>query len=162
MWDHPSLLGKLSDDKFMEIYQSCSRKIRNMLEGTYGKKVKKGRRVSLKTGKDKRIQALSVRDGVVASQDGQMAEELFKTWLYDHRPMLSAALNFFEIPNEDGITEQELDPVVQADTQKLEALLDALIAAGYEMENIALYLAVLQVEHFAEVPRLVEALGAPE
>ncbi len=159
-WEHWELLANIREEKFVEIYGACSRKIRNMLESMYGKKAKKGGKVSLKSSKNRSAAALAVRKGIVAKQDNPMAEELFKTWLYDKRSMLAAALDFFEIPNEDGITDQDLDVFEQATAEKLTALMEALIDRdGFDGEEVAIYMAFMGTLHVEEVPRYRELIG---
>jgi hypothetical protein len=158
--EYAELLGRIDDEKMMEIYASCSRKIRNMLDGLYGKKVKKGRMVSLKSLKDKSGQALLVRDGIVATGENQTAEELLKTWLYAKRPMLAAALDFCGIENDDGITDQELDALEKAEPEKLEQLVAHLTGSGYDVKDVAIYLAFLKVQNFEKVPILTQSLLA--
>jgi len=154
-WEYHELLEKIDDDKFVEIYLACSRKIRNMLEGIYLKKRKKGRKVSLKAGKNKAKAALSVRNGIVDAAEEQMAEEIFKTWLYARRDLLKAALDFFEIENEDGITESDLDDLEQAPVEKLVSLREKLVVDGIELKDLAIYLAFMKVENMQDDPELM-------
>ncbi len=160
-WDYPELITRIDDDKWIAIYSTCSRKIRNMLEGSYGKKIKKGKRVSLKSGKDRAIQALAVRNGLAAANESQMAEEVLKTWLYGQRPLLKAALDFFGIENDDGITEQELTAVEEASAEKLIELTALLKNQGHALEDIAIYLAFVKTKHFNDVPELTGVLKDP-
>lgn len=160
-WDHPKLLGRIREDKFIEIYFACPRKIRNTLEAKHARKARRrGRRVSLRSERNKAKAALQVREGLVKSGDSEMAEEVLKTWLYDKRPMLKEALDFFEIENEDGITGRDIDAFEKAPGEKIEELLDLLSNKGYDVEDIAIYMAFMQAEHFDEVPRLTEVLGS--
>jgi len=154
-WDYLELLEKISDEKFAEIYSSCSRKIRNMIEGIYCKKSKKGRKVSLRALKDKSGVSTTVKNGLILSGDDQTADEIMKTWLYGKRDLLSTALDFFDIKNDDGITEQELDAFEEASKEKLEELTAHLEEKGFELYDIAIYIAYMQPEHFDEVDKLV-------
>lgn len=154
-WEYYELLEKIDDDKFLEIYSACSRKIRNMLEGIYLKKRKKGRKVSLRAGKKKVESAISVRNGIVEAQEEQMAEEIFKTWFYTKRDLLKAALDFFGIENEDGITESDLDELEQASAEKVTELKTKLLAKGIDLKDLAIYLAFMKVENMKEDSELM-------
>ena len=163
MWEPLTLIGRIPEEKFAEVYSACPRKIRNYLEGMFAKKIRKGgRKVALKTARDRVLEALAVRDGIQAEGNTQMAEEVLKTWLYTKRPMLKATLDFFGVPNEDGITTKDLDALEKAEPARLDELIDHLAAGGFPLAEVAVYLAFLKVERFAEVPRLVEVLGRPE
>lgn len=158
--DYAELLGRIDDAKVTEIYGSCSRKIRNMLEGMYGKKAKKGRKVSLKSLKDKDGAALAVRDGLVAAGEHQTAEELLKTWLLTRRELLKDALDYFQIPHEDGITDAELDVIEKAEAEALTALVNHLTEKGHALQEVSIYLAFLKVQNFENVPNLPGSLSA--
>lgn len=154
--EHSELVGKIRDVKFLEIYNASSRRTRNMLEGMYARKAKKGRMVSIKSGKNKKAIALSVKTGIHAKGDDQMAEELLKNWLYHKPTLLKAALDFFGIENENGITEQELDPLLEADAETLSSMMDELTGSGHDPEEVAIYLAFHQAENFDAAPKLAE------
>jgi hypothetical protein len=57
------LIGMIDPAKFVDIYYTSTRKLRNMVEGLYHKKVKKGggRKVSLTSSKDRVETAASVQ-----------------------------------------------------------------------------------------------------
>lgn len=163
VWEHAELYGKLRQEKVIEIYGSCARKIRNMLEGMYHKKSKKKKKVSLKLGRNREAAMLAVRDGLVAAGDDQMAEEIFKTWLYGKTDMLKKTLDFFEIPNDDGMTEADLDPLEQASTEKIEELLGILVDSpegGFDLEDVAIYLAFMKIENITEVSRISDVFSS--
>lgn len=149
-------------EKFAEIYSSCSRKIRNLLEGQFARKVKpRGKMVSLKSRRDRLAEASAVQEGLVELGDDKMADEILKTWLYTKRPMLKATLDFFGIPNEEGITEQELDPIEQATAEKLAELVSGLTGLGFSAEDAAIYLACIQAQNAAQVEPLAPFLTLP-
>lgn len=151
MLAHYEILGKIPDEKFVEIYKACSRKIRNMLEGQFLPKKKKGKKVSLKSIKNRDKNALAVRDGIVKSEDDQMAAEIVKTWLYSKRELLKDALDYFEIPNEDGITQKDLDPIEGASGETLSSLFAHLQEKGHDPLEIGLYLAFIDVQNLDDV-----------
>ena len=156
------LLERLSDELMAEIYALCPRRVRNMLEGKYGHgKPRNGRQVSLKFGKNRAQEALTVRAGIVAGGDTQMAEELIKTYLYGKRPLLKDTLDYLGLPNEDGLTDGELDVLEQATPETLRALFAVLREKGHSIEDIALYFAFTKVEHFADIEELTRQLGQP-
>jgi len=157
--EYPELLSRLDEDKIVEIYSALSRRVRNMLEGQFAKKHHKGLKVSLKSGRERTATALAVREGIVKEQNGQMAEELFRTWLYGKRDMLKSALDFLGVPNEDGLTTDELTVVEKAEAAKLSELVAYLTGQGYPLIDVAIYLAFLKAENLAECPDLAQALG---
>ena len=147
------ILEKVDNDKILEIYGACSRKIRNMLEGIYYKKKKKGRKISLRAGQNKLAAANAVRNGIVKASDEQMAEEVLKTWLYTKRELFVAALDFFEIKHEDGITDESLELMEKAESALLDKMVATLQAANFATADIMIYLAFMKVENLSDVKK---------
>ena len=50
-----------------------------------------------------------IYDSMLEHNDHQLAEQLIRNFLYNKRPMLKVALDYMNIPNDDGLTEGDLD-----------------------------------------------------
>ena len=67
--------------------------------------------------------------------------------------MLKATLDFLEIPNDNGLTEQETDFFESLEEAKVASLVQHLKDSGFSSEHIAAYL------YFVNVPHLATALS---
>ncbi len=150
------LIGMIDPAKFVDIYYTSTRKLRNMVEGLYHKKVKKGggRKVSLTSSKDRVETAASVQHGILAALDEYMAEELLKAWLFTKRTMLVTALDFFGVEHEDGLTDKDLSAFEKADVATLEKLVAELKAKECLVEDIAIYFQFMHIENAMNVAEL--------
>ncbi len=146
------IIDRLDENLFAAIYGGMSRKIRNMFDGLYGKK-KKGRLVSLKNRSKNRLEvSRRIQEGLRQPEANQHADEVLRTYFFDRRPLLKAAMDFFEIPNEDGITNVDLTDFEKADSPTLDRLVASLQEGGFEDDDIALYLVFMQAENAQELP----------
>ncbi len=155
------LVGMIDPEKFEDLYFSSQRKLRNMLEGMYHKKIRKGsgRKVSLNKTKNRTETALAVQQGILMNIDEYMSEELLKAWLYSKREMLKTSLDFFKIENEDGLTEKDLDAFEKAEIAKLDELVDALLKIEFKIEDIAIYFQFMHIEKALEVERIKQVFA---
>ncbi len=150
------IIERLGEDKFAAIFNGLTRKMRTMLESMFVKK-RKGRLVSLKSRKKDRPQAAKkVWLGLQDESGNQYADEILRAYFFERRELLKTALDFFEIPNEDGITNQELTALEQADAETLRTLFDALVSKEFDPLDIALYLVFLKTEHAFDLAEVRE------
>ncbi len=155
------IVERLGEDKFSEIFNGLSRKMRTMLESMFTKK-RKGRMVSLKSRKKGKGQAVKqVWRGLQDENANQYADEILRAYFFEHRDLLKTALDFFEIPNEDGITNQELTALEQADTETLQKLFDELKSKDFSVLDISLYFVFLKAEHAFDLTEVREIFDVP-
>jgi|GEM_PF-656324 len=155
------LIGMIDPEKFVDIYYTSTRKLRNMVEGLYHKKIKKGsgRKVSLTSTKDRVEIANSVQHGILAAMDEYMGEELLKAWLYTKRPMLTTALDFFGVEHEDGLTDKDLSAFEKAEVETLEKLIKELQAKECLIEDIAIYFQFMHIDNALKVAAIKKVFG---
>jgi len=162
--EYQALVGLIPEAKFEQIFHGLQRKTRISLEAAFGKRVKvRGNLFSLKPKLS--VPVLQIRDGIAAEKEKPLAEELLRAYLYKYKPMLKQALDFVNIPNEEGITTEELDPLIKLAADKTDELAKALVAAGHDPENIALYFLYIKMEHALHagpVRKVLEAWGHKE
>lgn len=73
----------------------------------------------------------------------EVLTEIVRNHLYLKRSMLADALNHLDVPNDNGLTDQELDFVQELSEDAIERLEDVLVKAGHSYKDITLYLVFL-------------------
>jgi hypothetical protein len=141
------IISKTSDPTFAEMMASCQRSVREMLYSRLGIKAKSNS-LSLQLGqkRDEQVRRLHEKFKAADSKaEGDVCAELIRNWLYTKRPMLKAALDFLEVPNQDGLVETELDFFKDLPKAKGKALFEH-ISKQFGEEPAWIYL------NFVEVP----------
>jgi hypothetical protein len=150
-----SLVADLSPDTFQDVVNASPRRIRETLFGRLGIKAKK-KKVGLKVHAklEERTQKLHerLREGQ-SKQEDDLCEELLRNWLYNQRELLKATLDFLEVPNDNGLIDEEPTFFQELEAEKVKALVENLRGAGYPDEHITIYL------RFVETPHLEGAFG---
>lgn len=137
----------VSYEKFQEIYSLAPRASRQIIAKRCGvKKNTKGSIAGMKERNEKLIK--DIYDAMLLHNDHQLAEQLIRNWLYNKRPMLKAALDYMNIPNEDGLTENDLDAFETMNEEECKKLQDTL-AKDFPAEDVYIYLKFLNVPHVA-------------
>ncbi len=135
----------VSYEKFLEIYTLAPRKSRAIIAKRVGvKKKTKGFISGMKDRNDKLVH--DIYDSMLEHNDHQLAEQLIRNFLYNKRPMLKVALDYMHIPNDDGLTEGELDAFEKLSAEEA-AKLQATLKADFPAEDVYLYLRFLNVPH---------------
>ncbi len=93
-------------------------------------------------------------------------EEIIRAWmLAKKRDLLIAALDWAGIPHENGVTSQELDAITNAPPKELARLTKSLLDAGFSLEDVLIYLAVIRTNYYLEIKEfrnLVASWGGEE
>tara|TARA_Y100001934_G_C12133533_1_gene669007 strand:- start:37 stop:543 length:507 start_codon:yes stop_codon:yes gene_type:complete len=151
--DYIQLVSNMSEEVFAEVIQASPRKIRETLFGRMGIKAKKRVGVKVHGKLEDRTKKLHVKLKQGSSaQESELCQELARNWLFTQRDLLKKTLDYLEVPNDNGLIDE--DPVFfqEMDLEKTVALLNHL-KADFSLEVIAIYL------RFVEVPKLDEALS---
>src|SRR5688500_9536361 len=114
------LLSTMSETYFTEVVSASPKKFREEVFRRVGVKGTGGGAFSLATNKknEVRIKRLfkALQDG--AELEDPVAEELIRNYLYTRRPLLAEALDFFQVPHDNGLTDAELDFLAEVEADK--------------------------------------------
>lgn len=152
--EYIALVGALSEETFQEVISASPRRIRETLFGRLGIKAKKktvGLKVHSKLEERTRKLHARLKEGS-SQQEDDLCEELLRNWLYTQRPLLKATLDHLEVPNDNGLIEQEPTFFQELEAEKVQELVDALRKQGFADEHIYVYL------RFVRTPHLEQAL----
>ena len=147
--DSVQIIREMSPATFQDVIQTSPRKVRETLYarmGIKGKKKKVGLRVHAKA-EERANQLFERLQSADSEKEVELCAELVRNWLYHQRPMLKAALDFLEIPNDNGLTEQETDFFETLEKEKVASLLAHLEAEGFAKDHIGTYLKFVDVPH---------------
>ena len=153
--DSVEIIRGMSEETFTEVVNTSPRKVRETLYarmGIKGKKKKIGLRVHAKA-EDRALKLLERLKNAASENEIELCTELLRNWLYHQRPMLKATLDFLDVPNDNGLTEQETDFFETLEEAKVKQLVSHLKETGFSVDHIATYL------YFVNVPHLESALA---
>ena len=140
------LLVTMSESYFTDVISASPKKFREELFRRTGIK-SRGGAFSLATNKknELRIKRLfqAIQEG--AEIEGAIAEELIRNYLYTRRPLLADALDFFEVPHQEGLTEADLDFLAQVEAARGNELRSKLTARHAEAD-VDLYLRFMNIK----------------
>ena len=153
--DSVEIIRVMSEETFADVVNTSPRKVRETLYarmGIKGKKKKVGLRVHAKA-QDRANKLLERLKNADSDKELELCTELLRNWLYHQRPMLKATLDFLEIPNDNGLTEQEIDFFESLQEEQVKNLVAHLTENGFAPEHVSTYL------RFVSVPHLDSALS---
>ena len=82
--------------------------------------------------------------------DDQMVEEILRTWLLSRRDILGAALDYLEIPHDNGLTESDdVDKLSSLSVDELKPLVKALSETA-STDDIQIYLRFMGAENVSD------------
>jgi hypothetical protein len=152
--DSVEIIRVMSEETFADVVNTSPRKVRETLYarmGIKGKKKKVGLRVHAKA-QDRANKLLERLKNADSDKELELCTELLRNWLYHQRPMLKATLDFLDIPNDNGLTEQDTDFFESLQEEQVKNLVSHLTGNGFALEHVSTYL------HFVSVPHLDGAL----
>ena len=139
-----------------EIFASLNHKQRRVYIGRYQPR-KSTKFVSLKSKTELDIPV--VLSAMAKAKENLPVEELLRSWfLSKKRDFLATALDFADIPNQDGVTDNELDAITKAPLKNLAALVNHLRDKGFSLEETVLYLITIGCENFAYIKEFRDIL----
>ena len=150
--DSVQIIREMSQETFQDVVQTSPRKVRETLYarmGIKGKKKKVGLRVHAKA-QDRANQLFERLQNADSDKEVELCSELVRNWLYHQRPMLKTALDFLEVPNDNGLTEQETDFFESLEKEKC-LLVQHLKDNGFAEDHIGHL-------KFVDVPHLQDSL----
>lgn len=135
----------MDPDRFSEVVGASPRKIREELYRRLGVKAKKSSAFAIKKSEDddraKKLLA-AIQNG--ESVADEVLEELIRNYLYVKRDMLGDALDHFQIPHENGLTDEEIDFLSELPKEK-SAELKKLLLAKHSPADVELYFAYMNI-----------------
>lgn len=146
--DFNELIATISFATFAEVIELSPRKVRESLYSHYGVKSKnRNTLVSLKDKKEQKYQQLHLAlTNANNAKEQTFLKELFRNWLFHKRPMLKAALDFLDVPNDDGLIDKDPDFFKDLSKEKTMALVKHL-QAKFPRDHILVYLSFMEVPH---------------
>ena len=139
------LTAQLSDQAFADMLASSPRQVREVLFSKFHIKsdlVKNT--ISPVAKRFERARLLKERLGIAKSaQENQLCQELIRNWLFTKRPMLKAAMDFLNVPNDNGLVDSEENIFSKLESTKLEELKNYLVQ-NFSEEEVNTYLNFMQ------------------
>ncbi len=139
------ILRTMSPDRFTEVVSASPRKVREELYRRLGLKPKKNSAFALKKAEDDdrsgRLLA-AIQNGEAVADE--VLEELIRSYLSFRRELLADALDHFEIPHENGLTDQEIDFLSELPKDKATAL-RKLLLSKHQPADVDLYFAYMNI-----------------
>ena len=151
--EYIALVANLSETTFQEVINASPRRIRETLFGRLGiKATRKTVGIKVHAKREERTKKLHQRlkDGSSA-QENELCEELLRNWLYNQRELLKATLDYLEVPNDNGLIEEEPTFFQELEQEKVQALCDHLEGDGFSLEHVRIYLTFVQAPHLDKV-----------
>lgn len=141
------LVASMDADTFRDVINASSRKIREILFARLGIK-QQSKRLLMKAQDKRDERAKLVHDRLSAGktkQEEEVCRELIRNWLMTKRPMLKSALDFLQVPNDNGLVEEETDFFSQLSKEKAEELYFYLIK-DFPKQHVKTYLLFMGVD----------------
>ena len=135
-----TLLREIPEDKFKDIFTHSPKQVRETIFDRLAiKKKAANTRKFTKPGEknEERLRELHTR--LMAEDDDEVADELLRNYFLKRRELLADALNFLEIPNDNGLTDQELDKFEKLSAAEAEKLVK-LLNEKHDAFDVMLYL----------------------
>lgn len=148
--EHIGLVASMSESTFHEVMQASPRRVRETLFGRLGIKAKKrgvGIKVHARTEERTKKLHERLKEGSTKQED-DLCEELVRNWLFTKRPMLKAALDFLDVPNDNGLIEEEPTFFQKLEEEKVRRLVEHLTKEhGFPAEHVRIYLVFVGTPH---------------
>lgn len=127
-------------ERFNEVLAASPKPFREELFRRAGIKAKGGA-YSVKSLNKNKVRSKKLLDSLRNGfeMDEEVLEEVIRNYLYSHRSLLGEALDHFEIPHEEGLTDADLAFIDELPEEKSEAL-RSLLAAKHDPDDVELYL----------------------
>lgn len=142
------ITANIPEPLFFEILEISPRSVREALFGRFGVKAKKkfGTTGFTKRRQEKAQKLHAALKATDAEQDSEVCQELIRNFLFTRRPMLKAALDFAGIKNDNGVTEDDLDPIENLSKDKVVELL-GILEKEFPSAEVRMYLNFIGVKN---------------
>ena len=124
---YTQIIREMSEAKFQEVFGVSIRKARETYLARHNIKAPKSVKKSLRAGAKNEARVVALFAHLKTVDDDQMVEEILRTWLLSRRDILGAALDYLEIPHDNGLTESDdVDKLSSLSVDELKPLVKAL------------------------------------
>lgn len=127
-----------------DILDACPRRSREELYRRLGIKSRKRAGFRLKNTVDDRPSKVHER----LSEQGlpeELLQELVRNFLFTRRTLLGDALDFFQVPHDQGLTDQDLDFMEGLEPERASELKSLLGDKGHAAQDIDLYFRMMAI-----------------
>lgn len=141
------LLAQLEPDHFDAVIRASPKRFREEVFRRAGIRTKGGGGAfSLKSGSKTEARVKRLQEGLAGPLEisDELLEELLRNYLYTRRALLGEALDFLEVPHEEGLTDEDLDFVEKLEPERATRLRDVL-CRSHEARDVDLYLRFMKV-----------------
>ena len=147
---YTQIVRDMSETKFQEVFAVSIRKARETYLGRHNIKVPKSVKKSLRAGAKNEARVQALYGLLKTTDDEQMVEEILRTWLLSRRDILGAALDYLDIPHDNGLTESDdVDKLATLSVDELRALVGALAKIATQ-DDISIYLRFMGAQNVSE------------
>ncbi|MFO0723760.1 MAG: hypothetical protein U1E65_08270 [Myxococcota bacterium] len=140
------IIRKLPAARFAALIAACPKNFREDLFRRAGVRTKTNT-FALSAAPKTQVRAEKLHEAINGGLDlgDDVLEEVIRNYLYTRRPMLAEALDHFEVPHENGLTDQDISFIETLPTEKKDALRTRL-EGKYDRDDVALYLQFMKIE----------------
>ncbi len=134
------ILREMNAERFHDVLSASPKIFREELFRRAGIKVKR-KVTTLKSRNKNKLRAekllASLRDG--NEIDGEVLDEVIRNYLYTRRTILIDAMEHFDVPHDEGLTDEDLTFIDELSEDKSTEVRE-LLAAKHGDEDVVLYL----------------------
>ena len=147
---YTQIVREMSEAKFQEVFGVSIRKARETYLARHNIKAPKSVKKSLRAGAKNEARVVALFAHLKTVDDDQMVEEILRTWLLSRRDILGAALDYLEIPHDNGLTESDdVDKLSSLSVDELKPLVKALSETA-STDDIQIYLRFMGAENVSD------------
>lgn len=141
------LLRRVPEARFTEIFLASPKKLREEVFRRAGIKNKGGGAFTLNSNAktEVRTQRLYAALQDTTEVAPEVAAELIRNYLYTRRDLLAEALDFFEVPHDHGLTNDDLDFLADLALEKAQRL-EELLKRKHDPVDVELYLDFMNIK----------------
>lgn len=139
------ILRTLEAEHFTAVVAASPKKVREEAFRRAGIR-NKGSAFALKSAGKNEARIKKLRTALLggAELQDEIAEEVLRSYLYTKRPMLAEALDFLEVDNDEGLTDADLDFMMELPEDKATHLHDVL-SRSHDPRDVDLYFAFMSI-----------------
>ena len=144
MPEYSAIVRTLTPEKFSEILSASARKARETYFHRHNIRSPSSTGMP-KAGAKNAVRAEKLFAALQTAQDERLCEEMLRTWLLTKRPMLAAALDYLEVPHDNGLTDSDDVAKIEKLSKREVSTLLAKLESVAGKEDAAIYLKFMGV-----------------
>ncbi|MBK6688252.1 MAG: hypothetical protein IPG45_27500 [Deltaproteobacteria bacterium] len=141
------LLRRVPEDRFHQIVLSSPKKFREEVFRRAGIKNKGGGAFSLTSNAKTEVRSQRLYAALQEETEvtPEIAAELIRNYLYTRRDLLAEALDYFQVPHDHGLTNDDLDFMADLAVDKAQRL-EELLKRKHDPVDVELYLDFMNIK----------------